>query len=289
MSWQRPVAAPIVLIAGLGTVLVCFACVALISHLGKRRELPPEEVAEIERGGYVIGGDTPPDFAGPAPGREPALANRPSHPLNRPDSMLHMIEHVFIEQSLVAAFAVVGAVMWFSLVLSRRLTAGRVHGSAIAIVIGLGLAYVGGLVTGGKKGLADIPVFAGIGLMGGAMLRDFAIVATAFEVDVIEARRAGLLGVVSLGLGTILPFLVGGGVALAFGYTDAVSITTIGAGAITYIVGPVTGAALGADSAVMALAIATGVFKAVLIMIGTPLVARFVGLITRARLWLTAA
>ena len=26
--------------------------------------------------------------------------------------MLHMIEHVFIEQSLVAAFAVVGAVMW---------------------------------------------------------------------------------------------------------------------------------------------------------------------------------
>lgn len=192
--------------------------------------------------------------------------------------MLHMIEHVFIEQSLVASFAVVGAVMWLSLVLSRRLTAGRVHGSAIAIVIGLGLAYVGGLVTGGEKGLADVPVFAGIGLMGGAMLRDFAIVATAFEVDVIEARRAGLLGVVSLALGTILPFLVGGGVALASGYTDAVSITTIGAGAITYIVGPVTGAALGADSTVMALAIATGVFKAVLIMIGTPLVARFVGL-----------
>src|SRR3954462_14620447 len=44
----------------------------------------------------------------------------PSHP-QRPDPMLHMIEHVFIEQSLVAAFAVVGAVMWVSLVLSRRL------------------------------------------------------------------------------------------------------------------------------------------------------------------------
>jgi malonate transporter MadM subunit len=192
--------------------------------------------------------------------------------------MLHMIEHVFIEQSLVAAFAVVGAVMWVSLVISRRLTAGRVHGSAIAIVMGLGLAYVGGLVTGGQKGLADIPVFAGIGLMGGAMLRDFAIVATAFEVDAIEARRAGLLGVVSLALGTILPFIVGGLVAASFGYTDAISITTIGAGAITYIVGPVTGAALGADSAVMALSIATGVFKAVLVMIGTPLVARFIGL-----------
>ena len=192
--------------------------------------------------------------------------------------MLHTIQHVFVEQSLVAAFAVIGAVMWLSLVLSRRLTAGRVHGSAIAIVLGLALAYVGGLVTGGQHGMADIPVFAGIGLLGGAMLRDFAIVATAFEVDVVEARKAGLLGVVALGIGTILPFVVGVGVALAFGYTDAVSLTTIGAGAITYIVGPVTGAALGADSAVMALSIATGVLKAVLIMIGTPLLARSVGL-----------
>ncbi len=192
--------------------------------------------------------------------------------------MLHTIQHVFVEQSLVAAFAVVGAVMWLSLFLSRRLTAGRVHGSALAIVLGLALAYVGGVVTGGEKGLADLPVFAGIGLLGGAMLRDFAIVATAFEVDVIEARKAGLLGVVALGIGTILPFVVGVGVALAFGYTDAISLTTIGAGAITYIVGPVTGAALGANSAVMALSIATGVLKAVLIMIGTPFLARSVGL-----------
>jgi malonate transporter MadM subunit len=173
--------------------------------------------------------------------------------------MLHMIEHVFIEQSLVAAFAVVGAVMWLSLAISRRFTAGRVHGSAIAIVMGLAMAYAGGL-------------------MGGAMLRDFAIVATAFEVDVVEARKAGLLGVLSLGLGTILPFIVGVMVALAFGYSDAVSVTTIGAGAITYIVGPVTGAALGADSTVMALSIATGVLKAVIVMVGTPLVARMIGL-----------
>src|SRR3954465_4358115 len=100
--------------------------------------------------------------------------------------MLHIIEHVFIEQSLVAAFAVIGAVIWFSSIVTRRLFAGRVHGSAIAIVLGLALAYVGGLITGGQKGLADLPVFAGIGLMGGAMLRDFAIVATAFEVAAIE-------------------------------------------------------------------------------------------------------
>lgn len=192
--------------------------------------------------------------------------------------MLHMIEHVFVEQSLVAAFAVVGGLMLVSNLVSRRLTAGRVHGSAIAIVLGLVLAYVAGLYTGGKKGVADLPVFAGIGLMGGAMLRDFAIVATAFEVDVVEARRAGLLGVLALALGTVIPFIVGALTAVAFGYTDAVSITTIGAGAVTYIVGPVTGAALGADSAVMALSIATGVTKAVMVMAGTPLVARLIGL-----------
>jgi malonate transporter MadM subunit len=192
--------------------------------------------------------------------------------------MLHMIEHVFVEQSLVAAFAVVGGLMLVSNLASRRLTAGRVHGSAIAIVLGLVLAYVAGLYTGGKKGVADLPVFAGIGLMGGAMLRDFAIVATAFEVDVVEARRAGLLGVLALALGTVIPFIVGALTAVAFGYTYAVSITTIGAGAVTYIVGPVTGAALGADSAVMALSIATGVTKAVMVMVGTPLVARLIGL-----------
>src|SRR6476620_5162545 len=129
------------------------------------------------------------------------MSSRASWSPNSPDRrwtpMLHMIENVLVGQSMVAAFDVVGAVMWISLLVSKRLSAGRIHGSAIAIVIGLVLAYVGGLVTGGQKGLADIPVFAGIGLMGGAMLRDFAIVATAFEVDAIEARRAGMLGVIS--------------------------------------------------------------------------------------------
>ncbi|MDR7040676.1 malonate transporter MadM subunit [Methylobacterium sp. BE186] len=189
-----------------------------------------------------------------------------------------MIEHVFVEQSLVAAFAVVGALILVSNVVGKRLTHGRVHGSAIAIVLGLVFAYFAGVYTGGKKGVADIPALAGIGLMGGAMLRDFAIVATAFEVDVIEARKAGIIGVVALALGTILPFVVGALTAVSFGYHDAVSITTIGAGAVTYIVGPVTGAAIGADSTVMALSIATGVTKAVMVMVGTPLVAKFIGL-----------
>src|ERR1700730_9442661 len=156
--------------------------------------------------------------------------------------MLQILDKNLIQNGLVASFALVGLIMWVSSLMSRKLTFGRVHGSAIAIVIGLALAYVGGVFTGGQKGLADLPLFTGVGLMGGAMLRDFAIVATAFEVQATQARKAGLIGVVSLLLGTIIPFIVGAGVTRAFGYSDPFSMTTIGAGAVTYIVGPVTGA-----------------------------------------------
>ncbi|MEF3061760.1 malonate transporter subunit MadM [Ralstonia solanacearum] len=192
--------------------------------------------------------------------------------------MLSMFEKVLQHNGLVTAFALVGIIMGLSMWLSKRLTFGRVHGSAVAIMIGLVLAYWGGIRTGGERGLADVTLFGGIGLMGGAMLRDFAIVATAFEVQVTEARKAGLIGAVSLLLGTVLPFIVGALIAGAFGYTDAVSMTTIGAGAVTYIVGPVTGAALGASSDVMALSIATGLIKAILVMVGTPFAAGLLGL-----------
>jgi malonate transporter MadM subunit len=172
----------------------------------------------------------------------------------------------------------VGSVVLISGQISRHLTFGRVHSSAIAVFLGLALAWWGGKVTGGHKGLADVSLFSGVGLMGGAMLRDFAIVATAFEVQATEAKRAGMVGALSLVLGTVLPFIVGASIARAFGYTDAVSMTTIGAGAVTYIVGPVTGAAIGASSDVMALSIATGVVKAILVMVGTPFAAGFLKL-----------
>jgi len=195
-------------------------------------------------------------------------------------TMLEILQKAAAANGLVTAFAIVGLIVLLSGVISRKLTFGRVHGSAIAIVIGLVLAYWGGTQTGGHKGLADMSLFGGIGLMGGAMLRDFAIVATAFEVQATEARKAGLIGVVALLLGTLLPFIVGASVAWSFGYRDAVSMTTIGAGAVTYIVGPVTGAAIGASSDVMALSIATGLIKAILVMVGTPVAARFLRLKT---------
>ncbi|MBP6715286.1 MAG: malonate transporter subunit MadM [Gemmatimonadaceae bacterium] len=188
--------------------------------------------------------------------------------------MLEILEKAAKDNGLVTAFAVVGAIVLISGIISRRLTFGRVQGSAIAILIGLLLAWIGGKLTGGKNGLADIAVFSGVGLMGGNMLRDFAIVATAFEVHPDEAKRAGWIGAVALLLGTVLPFIVGVSAAYGFGYRDAVSLTTIGAGAITYIVGPVTGTAIGATSDVLALSIATGVFKAILVMIFTPAAAK---------------
>ncbi len=194
--------------------------------------------------------------------------------------MLELFEKTAKSNGLVLAFALVGVVMIVSMQLSKRLTFGRVHGSAIAILIGLILAYWGGIQTGGQKGVADVSLFAGVGLMGGAMLRDFAITATAFEVQVVEARKAGLVGVAALLLGTVLPFIVGACVAWSFGYRDAVSITTIGAGAVTYIVGPVTGAAIGAPSDIMALSIATGLVKSIMVMVGTPAAARFLRLRT---------
>ena len=192
--------------------------------------------------------------------------------------MIEILETLIAKNGLLFAFVFVGVLVWFSYRLSAWLTRGRVHGSAIAIALGLLLAWLGGLYSGGSKGLADLSLFAGVGLLGGAMFRDFAIVATAFGADLSELRRAGAIGAASVVLGVVLSFVVGAGVALVFGYRDAVSISTIGAGAATYIVGPVTGEALGASSEVMALSIAAGLVKSVLVMTGTPAVAPLIGL-----------
>ena len=102
--------------------------------------------------------------------------------------------------------------------------------------------------------------------------------ATAFGVHFDEIRRAGIGAAVSLLAGVMVSFVVGAAVAWAFGYRDSVSMTTIGAGAATYIVGPVTGTAIGASSEVVALSIAAGLVKSMLVMTGTPFVARAIGL-----------
>jgi malonate transporter MadM subunit len=192
--------------------------------------------------------------------------------------MTELLLKVAQRNDLVVAFAVVGLTVWLSYLAAGKFTRGRMHGSAIAIIIGLVAAYWGGRLTGGQIGAADLPFLAGIGLMGGGMLRDFAIVATAFGVHLSELRRAGIAGMISIVAGVVVSFVVGAIVAVSFGYTDAISVTTIGAGAVTYIVGPVTGDAIGASNSLIALSVAAGLVKSILVMIGTPLVARHIGL-----------
>lgn len=192
--------------------------------------------------------------------------------------LLESLAAVLTKNSLITAFAFVGILVWLSYELSARLTRGHIHGSAIAITLGLVLAYAGGVATGGSQGIADFSLLAGVGVMGGAMFRDFAIVATAFGADLEALKKAGLVGAASVVIGVVVSFVVGAIVAVSFGYTDAVSISTIGAGAATYIVGPVTGTALGAGSDVIALSVAAGLTKSVLVMIGTPFVAPKIGL-----------
>jgi malonate transporter MadM subunit len=185
---------------------------------------------------------------------------------------------VLAKNGLITAFVFVGFLVWVSYQISARLTRGHIHGSAIAITLGLVLAWVGGSMTGGSQGLADFSLLAGVGIMGGAMFRDFAIVATAFGADISALKQAGFVAAISVVIGVVLSFVVGAAVAVAFGYTDPVVVSTIGAGAATYIVGPVTGTALGAGSDVIALSVAAGLTKSVLVMVGTPFMAPRIGL-----------
>jgi malonate transporter MadM subunit len=177
------------------------------------------------------------------------------------------------KNGLVFAFMLVGIVMYLSNIISKRLTNHKIPGAAIAISIGLIIAYFGG-----EKGLASVPAFSGLALLGGAMMRDFAIVSTAMGASFSEIKKTGLIGLFCLLIGTILAFVIGGGIGYAMGYTDAKSFATIGGGACTFIVGPITGGAVGASSEVIAISIAIGVIKSVIVTISTPFLAKRMGI-----------
>lgn len=191
---------------------------------------------------------------------------------------METINSFLVKNGLVVAFLITGVIMYVANFLSLNVFKKKVPGAAIAIIFGLLMAYIGGAITGGKNGIADIKIFSGFSLMGGAMLRDFAIISTSLGASFVVMRQAGVVGLVSLFLGITLTFFFGAAFAYAFGYTDAKSMTTIGAGACTYIVGPVTGAAIGASSELIVLSIAAGVVKATIVAIGTPLLAKRIGL-----------
>ena len=122
--------------------------------------------------------------------------------------ILEIINNVLSKNGLITSFVFVGCIVWFSYFLSNKLTEGKFHGSAIAILLGLVFAYLGGTYTGGKQGVADIGLLSGVGLLGGAMLRDFAIVATAYGVKLDDLKASGISGVSSLFIGVTLSFFV---------------------------------------------------------------------------------
>ena len=173
---------------------------------------------------------------------------------------------------LVGAFILVAIIMWVSYTFAGLIKQKRM-GSAIAIMVALVVAFIGGKITGGEKGISDIAMFGGVGLLGGGMMRDYTIVSTAYGVKVENLKKAGLAGTVALLFGIVFSFVIGVAVAWLMGYPDPAELATIGGGVATFVVGPVTGAALGVSSDVIALSIAAGVVKSVVAMILTPLVA----------------
>ena len=191
---------------------------------------------------------------------------------------MDIIQEVLFKNNLITAFVFVGLIVYVAYIISDRLTQGRFHGSAIAIIIGLLFAYFAGIFTEGKQGVADVAILSGVGILGGSMLRDFAIVATAYGAKLSDLRSSGAAGIFSIFFGVILSFALGAMAAVMFGYDDAVSITTIGAGTVTFVVGPVTGTAIGSSSEIIALSIAAGLVKSILVMTVTPIVAQWIGL-----------
>ena len=188
------------------------------------------------------------------------------------------ISQVLTGNGMITAFLFSGIVLFLANQIADKLTRGRIHSSAVAIFLGLAAASIGGLIAGGEKGLADIAVFSGLSFLGGSMLRNFTIVASSYGAKLSEVKKAGPVGFLSLFVGIASSYTMGAVVAVAFGYRDAVSVATIAAGAVTFVVGPVTGQTLGASSAVIALSVAAGLIKTIFIMVLTPFVAKHVGI-----------
>jgi len=186
---------------------------------------------------------------------------------------MEVFNQLLAKNGLIFAFLLVGLLIYFSYAVSKYLFKGRIPGVAIAVLSALVLAFFGG-----EKGLADYPLFAGLAILGSSMFRDFTVVATAMGAQLSKIKAAGAAGVVALFAGVIVTFYIGAIMAYFMGYTDVKSMATIGAGACTYIVGPVTGSALGVSSDVIAISIAAGVVKTIVATVGTPLLAKYMKL-----------
>lgn len=189
-------------------------------------------------------------------------------------NIINIIKGILIDNAFVMSFMFIALGVFISGIISKYVFKGKLPTSAVAIVVGLIAAYIGGSITGGSNGIADIEMFTGIGILGGSSLRDFAIISTAYGASLTELKRSGLIGALSLIVGATFAFILGTCFAVVFGYTNPDEITTIAAGTVTFITGAVTGSAVGASSDIIALSIAIGVVKSIVVMIATPLLAK---------------
>ena len=190
--------------------------------------------------------------------------------------MIQAVNEMLLKNGFVLSFLVVGVIMLITDFISNKVLKNKIPGVALAIALGLVLASFGG-----KTGIADIPFFSGMALLGGSMLRDFAIVSTAYGASMQEIKKAGWVGVISLFVGVFFNFIVGSLVAYSFGYHDAKDIATLASGTCTFIVGPITGNAVGASSEIITLSIAAGVIKVLMVAVVTPLIKNVVGIKTK--------
>ena len=190
--------------------------------------------------------------------------------------MMDSIYQMFLKNGLVLSFLAVGFIMLITQFVSQKILRDKIPGVALAIALGLILASFGG-----KTGIADIPLFSGMALLGGTMLRDFAIVSTAYGASMDEIKKAGWVGVVSLFVGVFFNFIVGVTCAILFGYSDPAEIATLASGTCTFIVGPITGNAVGASSEIITLSIAAGVMKVLIVSVVTPLFKQLIGIETK--------
>lgn len=144
-------------------------------------------------------------------------------------NLSEIIKDIFIENAFVMSFLLIAAGIAISGLISKYMFRGKIPTSAVAIVTGLVIAFVGGKITGGSQGIADIDMFTGIGILGGSSLRDFAIISTAYGASLNELKKSGIVGLVSLFIGVTYAFILGAVLALVFGYTSPADIATIGA------------------------------------------------------------
>jgi len=178
------------------------------------------------------------------------------------------------ENGLVWAFLIIAVTLGAGMAINKKLIKGKLTSFMVSMLIALVASGIAGAVTGGSKGFASIPLFAGLAFMGGNMLRDWCVVATAYGAKIAEIKKGGATAVIALIIGVLWSFLIGVLLALAFGFRTPVDLTTIGAGAVTFIVGAITGEGLGASSEVIAISVAAGVTKSITAMIIIPIMGR---------------